>query len=69
MISLSLDKMPENIPMAPCKTVTTVSMAATLKAMPAMLMKDLMRWRRRLVTISLRKITGALQVASRKDCL
>jgi hypothetical protein len=33
----------ENIPIAPCKTVTTVSMAATLKAMPATLMNDRMR--------------------------
>ena len=59
IISLSLDKIPENMPMAPCRMVTTVSMAATLKAMPATLMNDRMRWRRKLVTISLRKITAA----------
>ena len=31
MISLSLERMLENMPMAPCRMVTTVSMAATLK--------------------------------------
>ena len=66
MISLSLERIPENIPMAPCKIVTTVSMAATLKAMPTMLMSERMRWRRRLVTINLKKITIALPTASRE---
>jgi hypothetical protein len=47
----------ENMPIAPCRTVTTVSIAATLKAIPAMLINERMRCRRRLVKISFRKIT------------
>jgi hypothetical protein len=43
MISLSLERIPENMPIAPCRIVTTVSIAATLKAIPAMLMNDRMR--------------------------
>ena len=43
MTSLSLDRMPENIPMAPCRMVTTVNIVATLNAMPAMLINDRMR--------------------------
>jgi hypothetical protein len=61
MISLSLDRMPENMPIAPCRMVTTVSMAATLNAMPVTLMSDRMRCRRRFVTISVRKIMNNLQ--------
>ena len=54
--SLSRESRPENMPTAPCRIVTTVSMAATLKAIPAMLMSVRMRWRPRLVRINRRKI-------------
>ena len=43
IISLSLERIPENMPIAPCRIVTTVNMAATLKAIPAILMNVRMR--------------------------
>ncbi len=53
---LSAERSPANMPTAPCRIVTTVSMAATLKAIPAMLMRVRTRWRPRLVRIKRRKI-------------
>ena len=58
--SLSFERMLENIPIAPCRIVTTVSIAATLKAIPATLINERMRCLRRLVKISFRKIKACL---------
>ncbi len=63
---LPFDRIPENILTAPCRIVTTVSMAATLKAMPAMLSSERTRWRRRFVTMSLKKIIAALPRPQRR---
>ena len=52
----SRDSRPENMPTAPCRMVTTVSIAATLNAIPAMLISVRMRCRPRLVRINRRKI-------------
>ncbi len=67
MISLSLERILENMPIAPCRIVTTVSIAATLKVIPATLINERMRWRRKLVIISLRKITACLSPPARRS--